>query len=60
MEKQEVNSILLANFYFLKCKFENPLCVKTDLARRFLTRKIRKALNKKIRLEESDFSEKVY
>lgn len=48
MEKQEIDSILLANFYFLKCKFENPLCAKTDLARRFLNGKIRKALNKKI------------
>jgi hypothetical protein len=48
MEKQEIDSILLANFYFLKCKFENPLCTKTDLARRFLNGKIRKALNKKV------------
>jgi hypothetical protein len=48
MEKQEIDSILLANFYFVKCKFENPLCAKTDLARRFLNGKIRKALNKKV------------
>lgn len=48
MEKQDVNSILLANFYFLKCRFENPLCPKTELARKFLMRKIRKALNKRI------------
>ena len=49
IEKQEVNSILLANFYFLKCRFENPSCTKTDLARRFLIRKIKKALSRKIR-----------
>ena len=47
MEKQDIDSILLANCYFLKCKFDNPLCQKTDLARRFLLRKIRKALTKK-------------
>ena len=57
MDKQELNSILLANFYFLKCRFENPICSKTDLARKFLSRKIKRALNKKIRLVESDFSE---
>jgi len=48
MEKQEIDSILLANCYFIKCKFENPLCYKTDLARRFLIGKIRKALKRKI------------
>lgn len=48
MEKQDIDSILLANRYFLKCRFDNPLCPKTDLARRFLLRKIRKALTKKI------------
>jgi hypothetical protein len=48
MEKQDVNSILLANFYFLKCRFENPSCPKTELARRFLIKKVRKALTKKI------------
>ncbi len=52
MEKQDIDSILLANFYFLKCRFENPLCHKTDLARRFLLRKIRKALIKKIEKSE--------
>lgn len=52
MEKQDIDSILLANFYFLKCRFDNPLCHKTDLARRFLLRKIRKALIKKIEKSE--------
>jgi len=46
MEKKDIESILLANFYFLSCKFDNPLCPKTDLARRFLIRKIKKVLNK--------------
>ena len=48
MEKQDIDSILLANCYFIKCRFDNPLCAKTDLARRFLLRKIRKALTRKI------------
>lgn len=52
MEKQDIDSILLANFYFLKCKFDNPLCHKTNLARKFLLRKIRKALTKKIEVSQ--------
>jgi len=52
MEKQDIDSILLANFYFLKCKFDNPLCQKTNLARKFLLRKIRKALTKKIEVSQ--------
>jgi hypothetical protein len=53
MEKQDIDSILLANFYFLKCRFDNPLCYKTDLARRFLLRKIKKALTKKIEFSQN-------
>ena len=53
MEKQDIDSILLANCYFLKCRFDNPLCHKTDLARRFLLRKIRKALTKKKEISKS-------
>jgi hypothetical protein len=56
MEKQDIDSILLANYYFLKCRFDNPLCYKTDLARKFLLRKIRKALTKKT--EKTEKSQK--
>ena len=47
MEKQDIDSILLANFYFIKCKFENPVCSKTEIARKFLSDKIRNILFKK-------------
>lgn len=47
MEKQDIESILLANCYLMQCKFLDPVCGKTELARRFLIRKIRKALEKK-------------
>lgn len=47
MEKQEIDSILLANFYFIKCKFENPVCSKTEMARRFFLDKISKILSKR-------------
>ncbi len=42
--KQDVDSILLANWYFIKCKFDNPSCNKTELARQYLVAKIGKAL----------------
>ena len=43
--KQDVDSILLANWYLIKCKFDNPKCNnKTELARQYLVAKIRKAL----------------
>jgi hypothetical protein len=42
--KQDVDSILLANWYFIKCKFDNPKCNKTELARQYLVSKIKKAL----------------
>ncbi len=45
MSKKEVNSILLANKYFTLCKCQKPSCPKTELARKYLTSRIRKALN---------------
>lgn len=44
MSKQDVDSILLANWYFIKCKMESPSGGKTELARQYLVAKIRKAL----------------
>lgn len=61
MEKQDISSILLANFYFIKCRFENPSCPKTELARKFLIKKIRRALIKRIKPNDkiSDQSESI-
>jgi hypothetical protein len=42
--KQDVDSILLANWYLIKCKMEKPSCPKTELARKYLVAKINKAL----------------
>ena len=50
--KQDVDSILLANYYFIKCKVENPLCHKTELARKYLVAKIKGVLSdRKSKLE---------
>ena len=50
--KQDVDSILLANYYFIKCKVEKPYCHKTELARKYLVAKIKGALSdRKSKLE---------
>lgn len=44
MSKKEVDSILLANRYFTLCKCSEPKCPKTELARKYLSSKIRRVL----------------
>jgi hypothetical protein len=47
MLKEHVKSILVANSYFTKCKIENKCCNRTELAKKYLVKKIRKALTEK-------------
>lgn len=47
MNKSDIDSILLANWYFTKCKIERPNCNKTELARKYLINKIKSVLNEK-------------
>lgn len=43
--KEDINSILLANWYLTICKLTGgQSCKKTDLARKYLVAKINKAL----------------
>lgn len=51
--KQDIDSILLANWYFIQCKFENPSPEKTELARKYLVSKVGKALTRRIKVKES-------
>ena len=44
MSKPDVESILLANWYFINCKHDNKNCDKSDIARKYLILRIRKAL----------------
>ena len=44
MSKPEVDSILLANWYYTKCRLDKPTCEKTQLAKKYLVNKIDKAL----------------
>jgi hypothetical protein len=50
MNKADIDSILLANWYFTKLKIENPKCNKTELARKYLVNKINSVLNEKSQL----------
>jgi hypothetical protein len=45
MIKTDIRSILLANSYYIRCKKTG--CKKTELARKYLTVKIRKALSER-------------
>jgi hypothetical protein len=51
MKKQDVESILLANWYFIKCKMESSSKDKTELARLYLVSKIDKALIERSKLK---------
>lgn len=44
MKKEDIDSILIANWYFTKCRIENPLSDKTELARKYLTQKVQNVL----------------
>ena len=43
--KTDIDSILLANWYFINCIKNGVDCSKTETARKYLTLKINKALN---------------
>jgi hypothetical protein len=49
MLKEHVKSILVANSYFTKCKIEKRCFYETELAHKYLIKKIRKALCEKKR-----------
>lgn len=48
MSKPEVDSILLANWYYTKCSLDKPTCEKTKLAKSYLVNKIDKALTERM------------
>jgi hypothetical protein len=45
MDKKYIDSILLANRYFINCKIENLSISKTELARKYLLNRVKSALN---------------
>lgn len=54
MEKQDIKNILLANRYLTCCKLHGECSEKTELARKYLSNKIKKAL--KGRKEKTSFT----
>jgi hypothetical protein len=53
MINKDINSILIANWYFTKCKIENPISYKTELARKYLNDKIKTLLFEKSKVDIS-------
>lgn len=51
--KQDIDSILLANWYFIKCRIESPSSDKTELARKYLVSKVGNALLRRRKVKES-------
>lgn len=65
MNQQHIESILLANWYFTACKKLRPNCNKTELARRYLSMQIKKALSdlnnkKEVQKDKALFSFKLF
>jgi hypothetical protein len=44
MRKTELDSILMVNLYFTGCKLQNPYCSRTETVRKYLAKRINKAL----------------
>lgn len=56
MKKEDLNNILLANNYLISCKLQTNCCEKkTNLARKYLSNKINKALNSKTEESPTNF-----
>lgn len=58
MTKEEIDSILLINLYFTKCKMLKPFSPITELVRSYLCKKINKVLNCKKNKEAFSKEEK--
>jgi hypothetical protein len=43
MRKTELDSILMVNLYFTGCKLQKPYCPRTEVVRKYLTKRINKA-----------------
>ena len=48
MNKPGIDSILLANLYLIKCKFDECEPERIDVVRKYLTNKINKVLNERV------------
>ena len=44
MRKTDIDSILLVNWYFTTCKLTKPSCPRTEMVRKYLLKKVNKAL----------------
>lgn len=47
MSKSELDSILLVNLYFTNCRVQKPNSVRTEMVRKYLTKRIDNILTEK-------------
>lgn len=56
MKKEDVNNILLINEYLVSCKLQKDFCEKkTELARKYLSDRINKALKRRTEKSPTNF-----
>lgn len=56
MKKEDVNNILLVNDYLVSCKLQKNYCEKkTELARKYLSDRISKALKRRTEKSPTNF-----
>lgn len=60
MKSHELDTILLANTYLVKCQFDQTPSYRQELARKYLTCKIKKTLNKRKILNKESSIFKVF
>jgi hypothetical protein len=55
MSKEQMDSIIKANLYFVRCKFDINCSKRTECARKYLNLKISKILSKKEKKEKVSY-----
>lgn len=56
MKKEDINNILLVNDYLVSCKLQKDRCEKkTELARKYLSDRINKALKSRTEKSSTNF-----
>jgi hypothetical protein len=60
MKSHELDTILLANTYLVKCQLDETPSHRQELARKYLTSKIKKTLNKRKILNKESSIFKVF
>jgi len=60
MEKNDIDEILLINWYLIEKKLNKPNCETVEITRRYLTKKINILINKKKVVNKSPLSNIIF